>query len=301
MKKLYLDITNKCNLHCKHCLNSSNPQKTTQLSLETIKQIIKQIKPLKIKKIKLGGGEPLIHSQLQEILELLHKNNYSISMTTNGLRINNKMINFFKKYEISLSISLETSKKTHEYLRGQNTYSKTLNNTKLLAKNNVDFWIESMMLNNNLGEFKNHIELVKTLNSKLKIRRIKNIGRATKNMVICAPSHDYKEFINLINNTNCKINIEKLHRIKNRALIEIHEDTCRAGIDSFHINYDGEINPCIFLGQDFVSGNVHKDPLLKTINAGQGFKKIKALNSSNTTGCPAIRKTCDTNLIDPLI
>jgi radical SAM protein with 4Fe4S-binding SPASM domain len=301
MNKLYLDITNKCNLKCAHCLNASSPENNLQLSLEIIIDIIKQIKPLKIKKIKLGGGEPLIHPQLDAILKLLYCNGYKISLTTNGLLINNSIINAFKKYDVSVSVSLETSKKTHEKIRGANTYFKTLTKIKMLSKNNVSFWIESMLFYNNLSEFEKHIKLVENLESKLKIRRIKNIGRATKEMVICETNNEYKNFIELINTTICQINIEHLSGIKKRPNIEIHETICGAGTESFHINYDGSINPCVFLGKNYISGNIYLDDLNKVLTFGKGFKIIEIINNSSSTGCPAVRKTCNTGLIDPLI
>lgn len=303
MEKLYLDITNKCNLNCKHCLNSASSIGKTQLGVSTINKIIQQAKLLHVKKIKLGGGEPLIHPDIIEILRLLGDNNYLISLTTNGLLLNNELIEKLKEFNVSLSLSLETSKSTHEALRGKNTYDKTLEIASTLASNKIDFWIESMLLPNNLEEFESQIKLVEALGVKLKVRRIKYLGRATEDMILCSTGKEYDVFVNSINNAKCKVNIEKLVGLKYDEKIQLHEEKCQAGRENFHINFDGSISPCIFLGSTFISGNANHDNIFEIVKNGIGFKKIKSLELNNCMGCPAIKNFCNTNINmnDPLI
>lgn len=89
-----IDITYKCNLSCQNC-NRSCSQVPTEESM-TISQIQKFLsesieKNIKWKKISLVGGEPLVHPDIFQIINLIldYKNHFSrktkIYLVTNGI------------------------------------------------------------------------------------------------------------------------------------------------------------------------------------------------------------------------
>lgn len=88
-KKIYIEITNICNLNCKFCPETS--RKKQSMSLEKFEEIIKKIQH-HTKLVALHvKGEPLLHNQLKEILEILEKYNLKANITTNGTLIKEKL------------------------------------------------------------------------------------------------------------------------------------------------------------------------------------------------------------------
>ena len=80
--------TNRCNLNCKFC-SCSNRDKSLELSLEQIKTLCKDLRDLGCKSATItGGGEPLMHPNIHEVLKLISNYNIKIGLVTNGLLLN---------------------------------------------------------------------------------------------------------------------------------------------------------------------------------------------------------------------
>ncbi|UCC20826.1 MAG: radical SAM protein [Promethearchaeota archaeon] len=83
-KSVHLYITNECNLDCEKCYyrKSSDPKK--ELSLEQIRMLLEEWKRYKLTSIAIGGGEPLLHPDINEIIQLAKDMGFFIAVTTNG-------------------------------------------------------------------------------------------------------------------------------------------------------------------------------------------------------------------------
>ena len=112
--KIYVEITNICNLNCSFC--SKDNLKKKELSPNEFEFILKKIKPY-TKTIYLHiKGEPLLHSELEKILALTKKNNFNVRITTNGTLLKEKY-HILKKYnnikQINISLHSENNKKNY--------------------------------------------------------------------------------------------------------------------------------------------------------------------------------------------
>lgn len=82
-------ITNSCNGGCEYCHNEGN-QTDLNMPLSLFEESIISSKILGIKKIVVTGGEPCLHPEFKQILNILykHKNNdIRFGITTNGLTL----------------------------------------------------------------------------------------------------------------------------------------------------------------------------------------------------------------------
>ena len=77
-KKIYIEITNICNLKCKFCPETS--RKKEYMSLEQFEEIIKKIQSHTKLVCLHVKGEPLLHDQLEEILNILERYNIKTKM-----------------------------------------------------------------------------------------------------------------------------------------------------------------------------------------------------------------------------
>lgn len=81
-RKIYIEITNNCNLGCSFCSKVQKPRKF--MSIEEFESILIKIKDY-TKYIYLHvKGEPLLHPNIIEFLELADKYNLKVNLTTNG-------------------------------------------------------------------------------------------------------------------------------------------------------------------------------------------------------------------------
>lgn len=89
LKKIYIEITNICNLNCKFCSEVTRKKET--MSIENFEEIIKKIQKHTNLVALHVKGEPLLHNQLGGILKILEKNNLKVNITTNGTLIRDKL------------------------------------------------------------------------------------------------------------------------------------------------------------------------------------------------------------------
>ena len=82
---LQLCPTNKCLLHCLYC-SCSNEDRKLELSYEAIINLMKTAKRLGCQSVTItGGGEPLLHPNIEEVIWKIHRLKIKIGLVTNGL------------------------------------------------------------------------------------------------------------------------------------------------------------------------------------------------------------------------
>lgn len=81
-KRFYLAITDACNLNCPFC---PNPKGHDFMSVTDIKRYLTQIKPYCDYLYLHLLGEPLLHPDLNEILDLADQMAFKIQLVTNGI------------------------------------------------------------------------------------------------------------------------------------------------------------------------------------------------------------------------
>ena len=85
LKKIYIEITNICNLNCSFCTQTRHDKKS--MSINEFCHILQQVAPLTEEICLHVTGEPLVHPDFLEILRLCEQIHVRIQLTTNGLRL----------------------------------------------------------------------------------------------------------------------------------------------------------------------------------------------------------------------
>jgi cyclic pyranopterin phosphate synthase len=112
-RKLRISVTDRCNMHCVYCMPSNNTDWFEQdniLSYEEIIRLVTLFVGLGIEKIRVTGGEPTVRPKIESLIQALSKINgiKSISMTTNGLLLQEKVQQLKAAGLGSVNISLDT-------------------------------------------------------------------------------------------------------------------------------------------------------------------------------------------------
>jgi GTP 3',8-cyclase len=114
--KLRISVTDRCNLRCMYCMPSDNlkwVKKEDILSYEEITKLTEIFVSLGIEKIRITGGEPTVRPHISNLIESISKINgvKSISMTTNGLLLQENLIDLKRAGLAGVNISLDTFRK----------------------------------------------------------------------------------------------------------------------------------------------------------------------------------------------
>jgi len=114
--KIYVEITNICNLNCSFCLKDGRKQK--EMTKNEFELVINKIKNYTNTIYLHLKGEPLLHHNLESILEIAQNNNINVRITTNGTLLKEKL-DILKKYDNikQINISLHSENKKENYFQ----------------------------------------------------------------------------------------------------------------------------------------------------------------------------------------
>ena len=148
-----LQVTQNCNLRCKYCVYSvgdgekqrhhSNHRMTWQTAKDAIDFL--WLHSIDSPKISIGfyGGEPLLEFELvKKIVEYSRQRFYGkeiqFNITSNGVLLNDEIIHYFAKNNITLMISLDGPKVIHDQNRvfpnGEGTFDTVMKHVEHIHK-----------------------------------------------------------------------------------------------------------------------------------------------------------------------
>jgi len=89
---LRISITDRCNFRCLYCMPVAGLEwlpKSDILSYEEIAQIVAELAPLGLRRLRITGGEPTLRPQLELLIAMLRSipEIEDISLSTNGVRL----------------------------------------------------------------------------------------------------------------------------------------------------------------------------------------------------------------------
>ncbi len=144
-KKVYIEITNHCNLNCSFCPKTS--RKIDYISTEKFEKVIRAVKPYSQYVYFHIMGEPFLHSQLESILNICLDNNIKVNITTNGTLLPN-----VKDILLNAKSLRKVSFSTHCFKNENEAKAQYLNNIKKFIQEVDGRFIVELRDWNNAGE-----------------------------------------------------------------------------------------------------------------------------------------------------
>lgn len=291
-----LDITNKCNLRCKHCcISASENSKGTDLNEEKIISIVDKIVSLNPNSIVISGGEPIVRKDFKRIIKRI-RNKYSgtLSLMTNATLIDTEISKFINDNFDSVDVSIDgADEDSCSVLRGAGTFAKCISGIKRLKTVGVKKISASMVVVEDNKHAKDaFLKLCKNLGMKPMIRRLDNTGRAKEVYDDIVVKKDV-----MMNLEREKNNLKKLEDlfIKEKMYLNLPQVfTCQASRVQFQIDYRGNIYPCAALMEEqFNLGNVLSIDNLQEYLEKRLFENTQGYIYFNSLKPYNINRCCD--------
>lgn len=106
IKSINWCVTSKCNYNCKFCYMKNLQDEITEiLDSETI---LNKLFKLKIEKINIIGGEPLLYPFTLDIIKIAKKMGFITSITSNGSLLTKSKIKMFSPYLDWIGLSVDS-------------------------------------------------------------------------------------------------------------------------------------------------------------------------------------------------
>lgn len=170
LNTIYFYLTEGCNLKCRHCwiapkFEQEKPKYPT-LDFELFKDIIEQGKQLGMRSVKLTGGEPLIHPDIEKILDYIHENELRLTIETNGVKCTPEIVSkIIKTKHPFVSISLDGSdSSTHEWVRGvDGCFDAAIQGAKNLINAGLRPQFIMSIMKHNVGQMESVVRLAEEI------------------------------------------------------------------------------------------------------------------------------------------
>ncbi len=149
LRYLELQITDRCNLRCRHCYLGSTEGR--DLPMDQLKTVLRQFEEVQGLRLMITGGEPLMHTQFWELAEALTSYRFRKVLLTNGLLLRKDMLRSLHVDEIQFSV--DGMKKGHDALRGAGTYERVMQKIGEAISEGCTVSVATMIHAENLDEF----------------------------------------------------------------------------------------------------------------------------------------------------
>ena len=175
IKALCLHVAHTCNLNCSYCFASQGKYQGDRaiMSYEVGKRafdfLIENSGSRRNLEVDFFGGEPLMNWDVVKKLvayarsiEKEHNKNFRFTLTTNGLLIDDEVIDFLNKEMSNVVLSLDGRREVHDLFRkdyaGNGSYDKIVPKFKKLveARQGKDYYVRGTFTHNNV-DFTNDI------------------------------------------------------------------------------------------------------------------------------------------------
>ncbi len=130
------DVTKRCNLACKHCLNSY--QRATMdedLSTDEAEHIIQSMPVPPINLVRLLGGEPFMRDDLDVLVQGIRERGIDISINTNAQITDINMLCILARLKVkTIVVSIDGDRNAHDTIRGNGSFERLEQFLKVLGR-----------------------------------------------------------------------------------------------------------------------------------------------------------------------
>lgn len=302
LDSLILEVTGECNLNCAHCLESGE-RLMEELPTSRYLNLAKELSELKVYRVVLTGGEPLMRSDIAEIIHGFSSNNVKAIVFTNGHLLTEKLLTKLQGENVFFRFSLDgADSKTHDELRGYGSFLQVMKAIQLCKDNGFEFGLSMSLHQGNFDQFFALLDLADALGaSESEISEIRPQGNAVTSGIELLTKDQLVELRVLnLQATNRYEHFRKGMGFSTRTSLLKQAETgkkypCNAGVNIAYIDASGNVYPCLLFKDkpEFFAGSIKTEELINIWTGAQCFKPFRSVDMTAFVDC----SVCDSKVI----
>jgi radical SAM protein with 4Fe4S-binding SPASM domain len=287
--RVHLQITNECQLRCRHCSQESRDPLADELTLDEIKKLLDDLSAIGCFEVNLAGGEPFLREDLLHIITYARKLGINVSISTSGLFVSRVVAKKIAELGIKrLRISFDgATEKSYDYFRGKGTYRRAIRGIKTLRELfDVPITIHTVLMKPNLGEMLTIVRAVQKLKCDIwSVDFVKPVGSAKGMRQFLLDSADAAQAIKTIKRlsetTSMKIVMPQFPYKAPKKGVYRGFGCVGANLYCF-ISAKGDVKPCSFVPESYLSGNIRTKHIKDIWLQGAGNLKFREVSGNET-------------------
>jgi radical SAM protein with 4Fe4S-binding SPASM domain len=262
------ELTLRCNMRCLHCGSSAGEQRTKELTTSQWLKVSKDLAELGCDYITLLGGEPLVRKDWYEIAEGIRDYNLRLTIISNGLLIDEKMITKLRNLDLyAIAISLDgATPESHDKIRQvKGSFNKCKEVLSMLKDAGINTSVITTLNKINFEELPALRDFLVDKEIAWQLQFAVPIGRFPRDLALS--KEEFYSAAMFIETTRKKYGIKKLpvmgahcfgyhsKYLRNVNIIPIWKG-CQAGISALGIQSNGGVKGCLSLDDKYLEGNI---------------------------------------------
>lgn len=285
-----IEITEKCNLRCKHCYLEADICKTSIIDYERFTQLVDKLVENNVVNVEITGGEIFMHPQVFDILKLCYKKFATVGVLTNGTVMTDEVLNLIEAHKdrtiVNISIDSVDSA-THDDFRGmKGAWDASCNTVKRLSERGIKVRVASSISDDNMWDIDKLADLSVSLGASIFcFNFIEEFGRGAQ----LNSGNDYVKMDKYSDYLGKVIkqykDIIPIVKEEDRSEI-IMSENCGSGTRSIVIGANGFVRPCQLSPKVGFMGNILEEGFTDIFNKPE-IRRLAEIAP------PDIRNGCD--------
>ena len=250
--QISFEITNRCNLHCVHCMNKSDNSESTPEGLPwmLMSLLLDEMAENNVKELYVTGGEPTMYPYFDQLVAKSKHLGMDTLIATNAYDIDS-CLDVIKKDVDIVFVSIDGTQSTHNHFRGMpDAIEKSLENIKKMISLDIPVRISTVVSKSNLNDLEAIIKAVRDLGVfQIHFTVLVNVGRAAGGTMQINAT-EYREITQVIEALRIKYE-KKGFVITSRRNQRLCQDSepCYGGRRMAHITASGIVSPCSYVAK----------------------------------------------------
>lgn len=321
-----INLTRRCNLSCSFCSAvpvgvSDRHARSQELTPSQLRRLFYEIEQMGVFYVRLAGGEPLVRSDIWQILDDLSHHSFLKVVLTNGVPLTKRMCQALKSTgKVTVGISLDGyTAETHDMHRGVvGTFRRVMLNLDNLRAVNLPFAAQSVVTKYNMSDMPRMVDFCQSAGfSGLKFILLNYSGNARSTShffptwtqwskaildlttylretrpsieVSLLPPHEdpvpYELFLPL-QKAGRLSELESVWGINSEMMSATGKIGCAAGRSQMTVFEDGSVYGCDLMrdNPEWCAGSVHSMSLREIWDTSPVFSRLRAMHKADLEG-----------------
>ena len=306
VRQAVIEITNRCNLRCPHCASNSGRVRQDEMTLDEMCRVIADLRMLGCQAITLLGGEFVLRSDWYEIAQAVKSAGIALQIATNGILVDERIRRQLLSLDLqTIGVSIDgATPASYQAMRGVDGFAKCRQLVDdLVSGGQREVHVITTFNAKNLEDFDLFVAQLVDMPFVWQIQMAHDGGeRFPKDMLmtreqfiwlaekIASAAELYGERLKLLTMDDFGYFPMSSH-FQNVCNFW---GGCQAGRRVIGIRANGDVLPCLSLGDRFISANLRTRPLVeiwRDPSSFPGFRDQPECLTGKCARCP-FASTC---------
>jgi mycofactocin radical SAM maturase len=192
------ELTYACNLSCVHCLSSSGRRDPRELTTHECLAVVDQLRELQVFYVNIGGGEPMLRRDFDDIVEYATTHQVGVKFSTNGTYLDAAAARRFAAMDyLDIQVSIDgATADVNDAVRGEGSFAAAVRAMDHLAEADFGpFKISLVVTRHNVEQLDRYVELADRYGAQLRVTRLRPAGRGADTWHELHPTQAQQRFL----------------------------------------------------------------------------------------------------------